>query len=469
MFSALVAAVLIMTSVVLVTTMTTTEDTMGNQLYYMLNTFQLNDAAALARSDALQSFNYNFRSEMEDYLTVDSAEMANDPGQAILTTSNWDDWDSIVTKFEKVILLTDASGTRSLDAVLSFVANKTVTQFYEGSYGRYNVSLSDKSPAAQASTLRVLQESMNCLSASGEDFLEIIDCDASECNIGTFYFNIPLDCVDDSTFEALPKIVVKDLITGGETKLPLLPKTRLKIYIPLRYFKAIFVARQNAKAIADVESDLRDAQLGFCDTGSCVPREEPNSSTSGPWSGHTCPGSATVNEIQTLSDTYAGISTYNAGSAAVANRGLNAFTKQMICDEAISVGAGDTSDGEFFNINDPAYEAAYPGYGIIGLESKDTGISFIDDCPFKQILAGIESAPKKIIDGTTSGKLYCGKIRFVESDVGFEERNPLYIVKGESIRYKIRILTDFFSVPTSSTDICTSGGTAGGSGANCSP
>jgi len=79
----------------------------------MLNTFQLNDAAAIARSDALQSFNYNFRSSMQDYLTANRDEMDTQSGFSILTTKNHDNWTEIVDTFERVILLTDVDGNHN--------------------------------------------------------------------------------------------------------------------------------------------------------------------------------------------------------------------------------------------------------------------------------------------------------------------------------------------------------------------
>ena len=466
MFSALVAAVLIMTSVVLVTTMTTTEDKLGSQLYYMLNTFQLNDAAAIARSDALQSFNYNFRSSMQDYLTFNDSEMDTEPGFNILTTTNHNNWDEIINTFEKVILLHEDE-SHNFDAVIEFVANRTILQFNEGSYGRYHVSLSSKNQDARQNTINALNEAIDCLATTGEDFLEVIDCDQDSCELGTFYFNIPLDCISDSTYENLPKIVVKDLITKGETKLPILPKTRLKIYIPLRFFKAIFVARQNAEAMQNVEEDFRNAQLGFCDTG-CNPRQDLNTTTSGPWSGHECPGGVNDNEIQTLSRSYAGLGTYNAGGGTVANIGLNAYAKQNICNNAIANEAWKTGDLEFYNISGPDYYSAV-GYGVNGLEPDISGLIKINACPFKKILASVESAATKIISGSRSGKLYCGKMRSVEADVAFEERNSLYTVKGENVRYKIRITTDTFDSPVAGTQNCTSGTGSGGSAKVCKP
>ena len=465
MFSAMVAAVLIMTSVVLVTTMTTTEDKLGSQLYYMLNTFQLNDAAAIARSDALQSFNYNFRASMQDYLTFNDTEMDNEPGFNILTTTNSDNWDEIITTFEKVILL-NSDGNHKFDAVIEFVSNRTILQFNKGSYGRYHVSLSSKDQEARQNTINALSEAIECLSVD-EEFLEVVDCDGLTCGLGTFYFNIPLDCVSDTTYEALPKIVVKDLITKGETKLPILPKTRLKIYIPLRFFKAIYVARQNATSMRNVEPSFRDAKLGFCENNSCTPNTSPSGGPGGPWD-HECPGSVSDNELQTLTSTYTGISTYNAGGGTVANIGLNAFAKQEICDDAISSDAGKTYTADFYNINSADYSAVFP-YAYNGLEPDISGLVPIPNCPFKKILASVEGAATKVITGSGSGKLYCGKMRSVEADVAFEERDPLYIVKGTSIRYKIRITTETYTTPTSGTQECVSGAGSGSSTEICRP
>ena len=463
MFTALVAAILIMTSVVLVSTMTTTETKMGNQLYFMLNTFQLNDAAAIARSDALQSFNYNFRASMQDYLSFDDGEMENEPGFNILTTSNHNDWGGIVDNFEKVILLTNASGTHNFDAVIKFVADRTILQFNEGSYGRYHVSLSSKDQSARDNTKNVLNKAIECLAINNDDFLEVVGCNENECELGTFYFNIPLDCVADEDYETLPKIVVKDLITKGETKLPILPRTRLKIYIPLRFFKAIFVARKNAEAMENAErgAKFREAKLGFCDSGSCTPRTSPTSSEGGDWD-KECPGSASDNELQKLDSEPAGLTHYNTGGGTVANIGLNAYAKQAICEYAGLSGldAAYINDNEFFNINDSRYSGtggAYPNQSLPGLEADISGISFLEDCPFKTILASVESEANKVIKGSGSGKLYCGKIRDIQADVAYEERNKLYIVKGEKLRYKIRITTDYYPEPVGGTDECTSG------------
>ena len=466
MFSAIVAAVLIMTSVVLVTTMTTTEDKLGSQLYYMLNTFQLNDAAAIARSDALQSFNYNFRSSMQDYLTFSDTEMDTEPGFSILTTTNYENWDEIINTFQRVILLNE-DDDHKFDAVIEFVANRTILQFNEGSYGRYHVSLSSKDQDARQNTVNALNEAIACLSP-GEDFLEVVDCDGGACGLGTFYFNIPLDCISDASYEALPKIVVKDLITKGETKLPILPKTRLKIYIPLRFFKAIYIARKNAEAMSSVSGLLSSAQLGFCESG-CVPNTSPSGGGGGTWSGHECPGNVSQNEIQKLSTSYAGLSTYNAAQSTVANIGLNAYAKQTICENAINNDVGDTGTSDFYNINSSDYAADYPGYGVNGLESDMSGINKIDSCPFKKILASVESAATKIISGSPSGKLWCGKMQSVEADVAFEERNPLYIVKGQSIRYKIRVTTAIYASPASGSQLCYSGGASGAKKCSDSP
>ena len=50
LFSALVAAVLIMIGVILTNMLISTEDTLKSEVYIMTNTFNLSDAAALSRA-----------------------------------------------------------------------------------------------------------------------------------------------------------------------------------------------------------------------------------------------------------------------------------------------------------------------------------------------------------------------------------------------------------------------------------
>jgi hypothetical protein len=67
----------------------------------MINSFRLNDAAALARADSLQNFNYYFRESMQDWLTFDSTRLYAS-SHPLINKDNYDNWDDMVDNFETV-------------------------------------------------------------------------------------------------------------------------------------------------------------------------------------------------------------------------------------------------------------------------------------------------------------------------------------------------------------------------------
>ncbi len=84
LFSIIVAAVLLMIGTVLISTLVSTEEKISSEIYVMTNNFQLSDAASLARADAIQSFNYNFRKQLQDYLSYNPTQIINEQGFSIL-------------------------------------------------------------------------------------------------------------------------------------------------------------------------------------------------------------------------------------------------------------------------------------------------------------------------------------------------------------------------------------------------
>jgi len=442
MFSALVAAVLLMTGMVLINILVNTEDKLGGEVYIMLNSYQLSDAAALARSDALQGFNYSFREELETHLTVRENELDTKDGFPLIKTYMVDssgnfDWEDFKREFENVLLLKDTgSGNNEFKSVIDFVSGRTISQFHDGRYGRYYVSLSERGDTAKQKMNTAIGRAMDNYQAEGKPFLEVIDCDEFSCPTGTFYFNIPLDEMEEADYEALPRIIVKDLITGEEIKISVLPRSRLKIYIPLRFFRAIHEAIDNAKIMKQYEEQYLEtgAMLGFCDHGSCVPRENPKNGTSGAWTDN-CIG-LTSSDVTQLLDTSecvanscAGITNYPTKGDTVGRTALNGFARDIICDKAITQNIGDPFIGDFVNYNN------IPGLSGSGI----SGIVTIVNCPFNRINVTSPSTPTKTIEGGGSGQLYCSKTKQVDSQVLFEETNPLYIVSGEKNYYKIGI------------------------------
>ncbi len=427
LFSIIVAAVLLMIGTVLISTLVSTEDKTSSEIYIMTNNFNLSDAASLARADAIQSFNYNFRKQLQNYLTFSEIQIRDEPGFSILNTSMTSgdpntQFNNIVREFENVVLLTDPNSTDSdkqFDAAIRFVSENTIRQFHDGRYGKYYISLSDKSNTAVVNTQRAISEAINNSSIDGEPFLNVVGCNGYDCPVGTFYFNIPLDKIDPQTYEQLPKIIVKDIITNEELKIGLLPKSNLKIYIPLRFFKAVHHAKNNLETLKILENDFERAKLGFCDN-SCVPREHPLDSARGnEWTGSVC-----IAE-RTLSGRYAGISSYSTGGSAPGGDALNAFIKEEICRNYYEF---LSPEDDTFKNNDNV------------LKSDRTSQVDITNCPYFRVETAIYSDATKRLEGTT-GNLLCTQIREVRADVVFVETDPLYMIDGENLKYKIRVRT----------------------------
>lgn len=473
LFSAIVAAVLFMAGVMLVQTMVATEDKISGQIFSMEENFALSDAANLARSDSLQTFNYHFRAKLEDYLTNTDNEFPilyrNLDGESNYNNPD-SDWDDVVDEFEKQILLTgssSASATTDIDgdvrttgnefkAVLRFVSEKMIDEFQPGAYGRYDVAL-DVTNTNEAITITsdTLARAIEAADDMGEDFLEVLDCDRdkfSGCPQGTFYFNIPLDKIDDADYEKLPRIIVKDLITGEEIKIAILPKSNLRVYIPLRFFKAAHEALiRYSSAVKDNHNLFAgDYHLGYCDSG-CNVRTSPTSKANGNRSADC------DEQMEILSGSPAGVSKYiTTGLSTTGSLGLRASAIQEICESAS--GASYSTDDTFINVDleGDDYEP--------GLESNGVDIQHeILDCPFSKIKIGTGTFKTKEIivsTGSTSNPtLYCGEIISVEVVLEFRETNTKYIVKGTENRYKIKIVDEDFERNSDESEDCKTGGT----------
>ncbi|MFA5126015.1 MAG: hypothetical protein WC462_03360 [archaeon] len=433
MFSAIVAIILIMVGVVMTSTLITTEEKTNRQIYSMLNNYQLADAANIARADALQTFNFAFREKLEEYLTHDSGQMRdNESGLTLFSIRREGEtitFDDLKKTFEDVILLKDeASGDSGFGSATTFVADRTIDQFNEGTYGRFSVYLSDKSYKAKEVLGKAITDSVNTMP---DNFLEVVGCDDTSCPVGTFYFNIPLNKLNDEEYESLPRIIVKDLVTQEEIKMAILPRTNLKVYIPLRFFKVLYEAKKSAEAISIAHSDLKEYKLGFCDA--CHPNNDPRDKGSTVDLGKDCPGSGTGSDVP-LADTMAGVTSYLSGGPSAGEKGVKAYAAVNVCGRANEQGAFSVdNDGGKFTILDTV------------LEIDDQREADIDRCGFNELIIGTGTEPtREIFSGPNSGtKLYCGRITLVRADIVYKETNPLYIVKGTysdgSDLYKIRI------------------------------
>ena len=445
MFSAIVAVVLIMTVSVLVGTLVMSEEKTSTQIYGMLNNYQLADAANIARADALQSFNYSFREKIEDYLTFTSTELANERGMELFVLKlDSDDitFDQLQEKFEENILLNTNSSSQSFSSVLDYVSENTINNFADWTYGKYRVELNDKSSNARKALYTALATVLNRQNDEDKGFLEVVECVQGSCPKGSFYFNIPLDKLTDEEYELIPRIIVKDTFTQEQIKMAILPKTNLKVYIPLRFFKVLYEAMDAANGIKAAHAKNSKFQLGFCDSGYCAPRTDPLSAPSSSEWGRNCPNSESGSSVS-LNSPQAGINNYFAGGDSVGSKGLWGYGAVETCKTSIDADAflTDSPDNSFLVYNE-------------FLDPRNQRGEAISDCGYYDLLVGATPEVRAEIRDSAAQKLFCGRITSVTADIVFVDTNPNFLVKGttklggiNSNFYKIRITDNSFAPP----------------------
>lgn len=384
LFTALVAVVILLIAGLLMASMSQSENSVISRIYSMDESLKLQSVAETVKFDTLHAFNISLRQRFENYLTskkseclsVTSVTNCNEFTVYSAATFKEDDWDLIVNNFVKGTFL---SKSGSADTFASEIANKLV-DFYitPRNYENYVISLEVLSPSTSnlgttTEARRITQEVI--ADALNQGSFEVVGCDGTKnnCEMGTFYFTFNIeDSITDESYESLPRIVIRDTITGNQIKQAILPKQNFSIYVPLRFFKALAEARalvhtSTATSFKDdfglfssrIHNELEEFALGMCDKGSCYPRTNPLKSSGLSGANLACPGSTYATGVKYMSsisvpcnptDQQRGICdsalTYNPGDRASTSRALNELVKNRICDvaENSELGVGLSSD-----------------------------------------------------------------------------------------------------------------------------
>lgn len=283
LFTALVAFVLIVLSVLLVSMMIKSERTTADSLSDIAESLELQATADLARADALQVFNYGIRYQIEAWLTHKDNYYLLRPD--VLT------WNDLKDDFVKSTF----GGSREVEFDIA-----TGGQNFANRTAKHMTTLLQGAPQPIASgftitldsdeaKLREVTQKMYATSIQKGEFIEVIKCDNGNFNncVGTFYVNMNMRDLSDAEYESLPQIVVTNIVTGRKIREPILPRGNFRIYVPLRVFKALAgaLAVAHTKLITDptdegiysltLHAQLEEMKLGFCDASSCAPRSTP--------------------------------------------------------------------------------------------------------------------------------------------------------------------------------------------------
>jgi len=284
LFTALISFLLIMLAVLLIQSMIQTERNAIDTISRIESRSKLEATAEMARADAMQVFNYALRKRIEDWLT--------DPERGGITLQLENrTWKQIQDEFAA-----SKFGGDQGSQFAKFTASSLEGIFYSPDHlGKYRISLEGSETLEDGITSTILK-------SIDEDFFTVIGCDGDprgdHCPLGTFYVNLHIEKLTQEEYENLPKLHVVDMTTGEELKEIILPRTTFRIYVPLRFFKAIAETRAlthyprgggdfsntdpwintpNDYGIFSprVHNEMEAMGLGMCDFGYCAPRTDP--------------------------------------------------------------------------------------------------------------------------------------------------------------------------------------------------
>lgn len=469
MFTILVASIIIIVGMMLIVNLVKTEESINNQIYSMYDNYKLNDIAAIARSDAIQTFNYKFRTAMEEYLSND--KLSETGFAPIYAFRSRDDlgMDKLKSTFFYNVLTTplqegedvDVAKGRLMEQIAEYVSDSTIKELVtQKSYGtkyyvRLDVASYDNTGQSTDSTTdldnaknsfkEVLLEAVDEENITADEFLQLIDCDEGSCENGSFYLKIPLSKVNPEVFDKLPKIIVKDLITKEEIKFHILPKNDLLIYFPTRYFKVLYNAQKVASEVYN-ENELKDLMLGACD-GGCNSRTNIDNALTGDRENGACGETVTItnNEL----DTYQLSTSYEPDDPIPGLNILQAISGMRVCD-SIYGSNEDVRDEPFYNFNVFNFPTVSPtglsaNSTIIPVSQSTLNLTAIN-CPAYKISTDVFGTKTvKISNGgdeISNARLSCSALSSVSVQTVYVETDDKYIINGQKRYFKIGIFKE---------------------------
>ncbi len=478
LFTALISFLLIMLAVLLIQSMIQTERNAADTIASIESRNRLEATAEMARADAMQVFNYALRRKIEDWLT--------DPDRGGLTLQLQNKtWDEIQKEFAE-----SKFGGEEGSQFAKFTASSLEGIFYSPShFGNYTIAL-EGSATLENSISKAITKSVET-----GDFFTVIQCNGDprgdNCPLGTFYVNLHLEKLTQEEYENLPKLHIVDRATGEELKEIILPRTTFRIYVPLRFFKAIAEARAlthfpleaTPNTTSDkglfspmVHNEIELMALGMCDFGYCAPRTDPlkkppTISLTG--AEQFCPGDSsspnwgkglpiTLTSDRPWFPTSLQGTTYNANNNddyKEMKDTLEQIARAKVCtvlklareggyinanpdDEFLADEIEISIDARFSKLigkGGGGSAASDPGRGL-GLFTDSSG-----EVDFPHI-GGIEFLECSNLVPEYTSK--CAEVKSVRVTLGFREDNPNYMVKipapGEERVYKISVYDNTF-------------------------
>ena len=248
LFTALIAFLLISLSLLLITSMVSTERNSYEIISNIAEQQEMQAIADLSRADALQVFNFGIRYAIEDFSKKDKNPGDGFPDNKYYMFDDISDWDLLQEKFVEdrfgVSPTSTTSGSFALIAARHLISLLLRVEDARG----FRIELVNPNETVMAGLLKDTFAN----SASNNDFFEVIDCPNGTYNtcVGTFYVTLDLseNSIPHSDYELFPQVSVTNTLTGRTLKEPIMPRGKFRIYVPIRLFKALAGAREMAFA-----------------------------------------------------------------------------------------------------------------------------------------------------------------------------------------------------------------------------
>ncbi|MCD6246872.1 MAG: hypothetical protein J7J87_00345 [Candidatus Diapherotrites archaeon] len=364
LFTALLAFILILTSTILFLTMIQTETNTSHLIDHMASQARLESVARLVRADIFQTFNQNLREVIEDYFRHNEVIIGD--------LKAWEDWDQLKEEFSEGYFVGNEKFAREIAKALPGLELDYAIP-YEGKY-KVEMYNDDRERFRE-----VLQSAIDASASSG-DFIEVVECDGTpeNCPLGTFYINLKITELSDEEYESLPMLRVTDLLNGSYIADPIIPRNDIKLYVPLRLFKAMAITRKMMHSdlaymntrydfgylSPRIHNEFDSMALGYCDYGFCYPRENPYFPPDKRYSDDkACSGTGVSNSLTEITGNFRGMNfTYNLVDRLSTNymvRKLAELAKKRLCELSKENISSYDSPGDFEIEKDPAEPNCY--------------------------------------------------------------------------------------------------------------
>ncbi len=403
LFTALLSFILIILTVLLLNAMLQAEGDAQSILSSTSEQSRLEAVLELTRADALQIFNHAMRVSIEEYMALNEITFERD---------KWQDWDALIEDVRVGKFGGQREDETETTAFASLMASNLVSLYSSsdfGAVGSYDISIDTKSQ-------KNLRDALKDILTADDSFLQVVGCENGKietCEKGTFYLELDMSVLSDEDYETkIPKIVLKDNSTSRTIRDPVLPKTKIRLYVPLRLFKAIAYSRAMAFNVDALEvnntvedygllslrmhNEFDSMALGLCDPGYCKARTNPYYPPISKSSTEACPfNEPRVNDYyennpirldpdETLS--FTNVSKYNPTPSA---RDSGKQLGNIVIDRACEI-----AEKQFTQV-------AYGGKSLEELAGETFELKGTSDCSFiSKAVAGSNSRISKRIAGS---------------------------------------------------------------------